>query len=253
MKVEMQLPDKLFGVETSLLRVFLLPLGLVIIFLVSLSLIIMPRVEEISDLRQESKSIGEKTKTIALKRDYLLTVDEEELKEKSSFLAEALLKERDAYLLVGIIKQIAGEHGFYVQSFSVSPGEMVSEGEENVTKMVKKAVDKVPISFMVVGEKDRYLEFILAVERSLPILSVDSFDMTRGQQVVKLDLKVSAFYVGEKSEYGMMEIKLADLMLSVEEEALLAELEEYEMVSSGVIGGSGADFVEYDRVDPFSR
>lgn len=252
MKIEMQLPDKLFGLETSLLKIFLWPLVLVVIFLISLSLIIMPKMEKIGVLRKESEVVKGKTKTIALKRDYLLTVDEEELKKKSSFLTEALLKERDAYLLVGIIKQIAGKHGFYVQSFSVSPGEMSSEGDGEVAKTVEKAVDRVPISFMVAGEKDRYLEFILALERSLPILSVDSFDMTRGQQIVKLDLNVSAFYVGEKSEYGMTEIKLADLMLSLEEEALLAELGEYEMVSEAGGGGDKSDFVEYDRTDPFS-
>jgi len=223
----------------------------VIVFLLSLSLIIMPKMEEVGDLRQEGESVRGKAKAIALKSDYLLAVDEEELKKKSSFLAEALLKERDAYLLVGVIKQIAGKHGFYVQSFSVSPGEMsLGEGE---IKTVKEAVDKVPISFLVAGEKDRYLEFILALERSLPILSVDSFEMTSGQQVVKLDLRVSAFYVGEKSEYGVTEVKLADLMLTEKEEVLLAELGEYEMVSEGESGGGGSDFVEYDRVDPFSR
>jgi len=253
MRVDMQMPDKLFGVETSLFKIFLLPFALVIIFLMSLSLIIMPKISEIGDLMKESESVEKKTELMAVKRDYLLTVDEQELTKKSSFLAKAILKERDAYLLVGIIKQIAGKHGFYVQSFSVSPGEISLMGGEGEVKTVKDAVDKVPISFMVAGEKDRYLEFILAMERSLPILSIDSFDMTRGQQMVKLDLKVSAFYVGEKSEYGVTEIKLADLMLSEKEEALLAELGQYETVAGGVVGGTKSDFVEYDRRDPFNR
>ena len=253
MKIDMQMPDKLFGMEASLLKVFLLPLALVIVFLMSLSLIIMPKIDDIGDLRREDESVTEKVRLMTLKRDYLLIVDEEELSKKASFLAEAILKEKDAYLLVGMIKQIAGKNGFYVQSFSVSPGEMDSGGEGGEVKTVKNTVDKVPISFMVAGEKDRYLEFILALEKSLPILSIDSFDMTRGQQMVKLDLRVTAFYVGEKSEYGMIEIKLADLMLSSEDETLLAELSQYEAVSGGVTGGSKDGFVEYDRKDPFNR
>ena len=127
MKMDMrmpQMPGKVFGVETSLLRVFLLPLVLIIIFLMSLSMVIMPKISEIGEMKKENEAVEKKTKLVALKRDYLLTVDEEELNKKSSFLAEAILRERDAYSLVGIIKQIAGKHGFYVQSFSVSPGEM---------------------------------------------------------------------------------------------------------------------------------
>ena len=152
--------------------------------------------------------------------------------------------------MVGLVREIAGNHGFYVQSFSVSPGEIKTEREEKVVGK-SEATDSIPISFSVAGKKNRYLEFILALEKSLPILSITKFEMKSSDKIVILDLNVSAFYVAEKAEYGKVDLDLNDLILNEEEEALVTELSEYEVLGTRSGVSRQGDFVEYDRQDPF--
>lgn len=250
MKFEMKMPDKVFGLEFSLLIVFVLPIAMLVVFLLSLSLVIRPKINEIKKLKIDRLAVEKKSGMVKAKRDYVQAIDEAELKKKTGFLEKALLAEKDAYLLVGLIREIAGNHGFYVQSFSVSPGEIGAEKEEKVVGK-SEATDSIPISFSVAGEKNRYLEFILALEKSLPILSITKFEMKSSDKIVILDLNVSAFYVAEKAEYGKVDLDLNDLILNEKEEALVTELSEYEVLGTRSGVSRQGDFVEYDRQDPF--
>jgi len=251
MKIKMDMPDKVFGLEFALLSVFAVPAMMLLMFLLSLSLVIMPKVDEIKKIKNDRLAIEKKRELVRTKRDYLMSVDEAELKGKAEFLEKAVLAEKDAYMLVGLIRDVAGKHGFYVQGFSVSPGE-ISNKEEKVTTASKAvSTDRIPISFSVAGEKERYLEFILALEKSLPVLAISKFEMTSSQNLAVLDLVVTAFYVEEKSEYGKIDLNLSDLILNQEEEDLLAKLGKYELLGTKIgVNGEG-DFVEYNREDPF--
>ncbi len=262
MKIEVRLPDKIFGMETMLLKVFVLPVCLVVMFFISLSLVIRPRFEEVGVIRKERKEVAEKTKLVEEKRDYLLSVDEQELQKQADFLGKALLQEKDAYLLVGVIRKVAKDNGFYIQSFSVSPGELGTEAEESEVSGVEvteksaiDVVDRIPISFMVAGPKENYLDFLSAVEKTLPILSLGTFDMTTGGQMVKLGLDVVAYYIEEKSEFNVLDFSLVELMLSEEEQELLRSLSQFKDAGVGSLQElrMDGDFVEYDRPNPFSR
>ncbi len=254
MNLGMKMPERVFGFEVSLLSVFVVPAVMLLMFFLSLSVVIMPKISEIKKIKSDRLAVEKKRDLVKAKRNYLMAVDEVELKKKTEFLEKALLAEKDAYILVGLIREVAGNHGFYVQSFSVSPGEISSKEEEAKVDSEKSktvATDRIPISFSVAGEKNRYLEFILALEKSLPVLAISKFEMSSSDKLAILDLMVMAFYVEEKAEYGKVDLDLNDLILSEEEDDLLARLSEYELL--GTKGGmrGGGDFMEYDREDPF--
>ena len=65
---------------------------------------------------------------------------------------------------------------------------------------------------------------------------------------------MSAFYVSEKSEFSAVDVSLADLMLSDDEERLLTRLSGFEEARPGNLEEEerAGDFVEYERSDPFN-
>jgi len=75
----LKMPDKVFGIDSSLVGMFLLPVGMVIVFIVSLGLVILPRIDNI---KQSAVSISEtrsQIKSVAEKKAYLLSIDQDEL------------------------------------------------------------------------------------------------------------------------------------------------------------------------------
>jgi len=249
MKIEGQLPEKIFGVETMLLKVFVLPVFLFFIFLISFFKVVLPKFDQIAGLKRETSEVTRKKTLVEKKRDYLLTVNEEELQKKADFLAKALLQQKDAYTLVGVIRKIAGKYGFYIQSFSVSPGEML--GDESKKKELE--VSKIPIAFVLTGPEEKYLDLMTGIERSLPVLAVDSFDMSSTGSQVELDLRVSAYYIEEKKEFNVVDVDLLDLMLNTKEEEMLSTLSSFDFAGrEGMPNQEEKDFVEYGREDPFN-
>ncbi|MBU3935431.1 hypothetical protein KJ909_02035 [Patescibacteria group bacterium] len=249
MKIAVQLPEKIFGLETVLLKIFVLPIFLLLLFLISFFKVVLPKFDQIASLKRETNEVTRKKTLVEKKRDYLLTVNEEELQKKADFLAKALLQQKDAYTLVGVVRKIAAKYGFYIQSFLVSPGEM--SGDENKKKELE--VSKIPIAFVLTGPKEKYLDLMMGIERSLPVLAVDSFDMSSAVSQVELNLRVSSYYIEEKKEFNIVEVDLLDLMLSAKEEEMLSTLSSFDFVGREILPNQQEkDFVEYGREDPFN-
>lgn len=262
MRGKVELGGKIFGLEVGMLKIFVPPLLLVLGFLVSISLVIRPRLEEVAKLRREGKELRTKIDLVSKKRNYLLTVDEVELSKNSAWVDAAILEKKDAYSLVAVIREIAADNGFYIKSFSVVPGEMETKtGEEQEgAQKSKNREDKkistgyIPLNFVVAGPENKYLDFVISLERSLPVLALNSFDMEGSGDVVKLEIQVMAFYIKEKTDYKITDLTLEDLMLTEKEEELLARLVNFENHTKSLrqAGAKQEKFVDYNRLDPFS-
>ena len=67
----LKLPDKVFGINISFLKLFLLPFLVVLGFLVSLNLIIIPKFSSLSDLNESISSINSQINVTNQKINYL--------------------------------------------------------------------------------------------------------------------------------------------------------------------------------------
>lgn len=246
---KMNLPDKVFGIDSNLLIIYIWPLILVVVVLISINVVVTPRMDEINLMKGESSNFGQKTKDLREKIAYLTQVDQVEMKSQTESLESALMNGKDSYYLVNIIRRISEKYGFIVESFMISPGTVSSNEVE----------PKLPIKVVIIGPKDRYLELLLGIEKNLPILSIDSFNVRSVGQVMELTLDMSSYYLSEKTVEKSANISLADLVMKQEETDVLKKLSTFTSIEDTPrakieLGESEEKktFVKYDRKDPFS-
>lgn len=240
--------DKIFGMDVALAVLWLEPVGLAFILLLSIGLVIVPKINESLAKMTEIKSVSAKIEEINQKRTYLQTVDQEEIKNNALKLGAGLLPEKSAYLLVRIIRNVAIEAGYSIDDFNVSMGDVKTDDSK---KKDNTNYDKIPVAVTLMGPAENYLTLVKSIERSLPIMSIDSFEMSSGGDgVSKIKLNVSAYYLRDITNIKLEALTLADLTPSQKEMDLLSTIGEYKAMA--VQGSSGNEvFTKYDRADPF--
>jgi len=250
----LNLPDKMFGVESAFIKIFLIPIPLIIVFLISLKLIIIPKISEIKDVNDKIKSVNSQNSLVKTKNNYLKSVDQVELEKNANFLNSAVLKENKAYVLTEIVKKIADNYSYYISSFSINPGEV--KNDDSVIKMTgeNNSIKKTPIAVTLSGPKDKMLDLITALENSLPILFIDKFETKTVDSLTELDLTISSYYINNDTNLDIANLSLADLTLTEEESGLLKRLNDFKEVesSSSTEGTESAIYKEYTRANPFS-
>ena len=153
------LPDKLFGKDSRLILLWLEPLAVGLVVIMSFLGLILPKFQLVMEKNDQIKEIKIKTKEVNDKIAYLMTMDEEVIKEQSDKLSQGLLPQRSAYLLLGVSRQVADQLGFYIDDFVISMmGDVTDlEGE---AKSVKSRFDKLPINITMIGPKDKYFSLV---------------------------------------------------------------------------------------------
>jgi hypothetical protein len=247
-------PEKIFGIDKGLLKLFLVPLAAMVVFLISLGSVIIPKITSIKSNVEKIASVNGQIKSVNDKKNYLATVDLEQLNTDAKYLEQAVLKEKKSYLLVGVIRKIADVYGFQVKSFSVSPGEIKNEANTELKVSNKEVAIRMPVSVLLVGPNDKNLELIKALENSLPILFIDRFSSKTSNSTSELELMVSAYYVPDKSDYTSGNLTISDLQLTEKESELLTQISEFGMAESGGVVGedTAVEFKKYERTNPFS-
>ncbi len=252
MKLETKIPETIFGIETRMINLFIPPLGLLLVILMSVGLLLMPKVEEINQNRVLNKKLKSEVADLTEKYNYLATVDQGELMVNADFINKSILPEKNAYLLVGTIRKIADKNGYYMDSFSVSPGELETEEEE--TEIAGGNVMKIPLTLNLMGPKENYMALVVGIEKSLPILSLDEFEMNGKQGYVEIKVKLSANYIPRKQVFKIENLSLEDMTLSQGEMEVLTTLKTYEdnLTTDSLIHEDG-QFVKYEFRNPFTQ
>jgi len=246
--LKINIPDQMFGVESGLLAVYAQPFLLLIVILISISVIMTPRIDEIKTMKGQTSDFTKKTKDLKDKIAYLNQVDQAEIKNQTLFLESALMNGKDSYYLVNIIRKIADKYGFFVDSFLITPG-IVSQTEME---------SKIPIKAVIVGPKNKYLELLLAIEKNLPILSIDAFSVRTAGVNIELTLGMSSYYLSEKTREKSANVTLADLIMDKAEADVLGKLKDFTPIENAPVAkieiGDNEpkeSFVKYERKDPF--
>lgn len=248
---KVELSDKIFGMDRQIFALWLEPFALALMIFLSIFLIIVPKINEGIVRIKENKSVLTKTTEVNQKISYLQTVDQEEIQKNAQKLAAGLLPEKSAYLLLKVIQNTAQKLNYNIDDFSISMGDVKEEVAENKSSA---SFDKIPIQVNLIGPAENYLSLAKVLERSLPIMSINKYEMlSTGGGVTTIKLSVYAYYMKEVTNFKLENISLADLTLNQAEADLLSTISEYtelEVKSVEGVGESGT-FVKYERVDPF--
>jgi len=250
MKESFKLPDKILGLERSLLTLFLTPLVLILFFFISLNLVLIPKINEIQSINNKINEVNLKTDKINEQIKYLNSIDPEELQKNADYLDNAVLKNKQSYLLVGIIRGVANKFGYQTESFSLTPGELKNNEAKNKTSLGN--MTKMPINLLLYGPKDKSLELILALERTLPILFIDKFETNTNGDITRLNLTVSSYYIDNEINIDTSNIALSDLILSNEESTLLDKISSFSKIEENQSDIGTTEFKQYQRENPFS-
>ena len=245
------MPEKIFGISSGLIKLFLPPLGLVIFFLTSFGLLILPKIESAKSLKSSGDSIKSQIKSIDEKRSYLMSINQEQLKQNVTYLSNAVLKEKNSYLLLGVMRDITSKFGYTITSFSLSIKDL--KGESDALKVADKDIaTRMPLIIEVTGPTDKFIDFIKAVENNLPILFIDGLENSQKGLSTTLKMTISSYYLPDTLGSVSENLTLNDLKLTKEESDLLQKIGQFESGSS-MEGNDEKEgvFVEYDRDKPF--
>lgn len=244
------LPDKIFGVEKSFLLLFLPPLGLILVFLISLNLVLIPKIGEIGGVNKKIADVKSNTAKVTEQNNYLMSIDQAELKRNADYLDNAVLKNKQSYLLVQVIRAVAGSFGYQIESFSLTPGEL--KNDESIKIAASEETIKMPISISLIGPTEKNLEFISALEKTLPILFIDKFETAVSGSLAKLNLVVSSYYVNDEINTEANNVTLSDLILSKDEVALVNRISSFIKTENIREVPQQNAFQQYQRDNPFS-
>lgn len=244
------LPDKIFGLEKSFLLLFLPPLGLIVLFLISLNLVLVPKINNIGEVNKKIAEVKANTAKIKEQNNYLMSMDQAELKRNAEYLDNAVLKDKQSYLLVQVIRRVANNYGYQIQSFSLTPGEI--KNNESIKVSNSNETIKMPIDVTLLGPKERNLDFISALEKSLPILFIDKFETRITGGLAQLNLSVSSYYISNTNNIETSNVTLSDLTLSKEEAALINRISSFTKIQNSQDNLQPSSFQQYQRENPFS-
>jgi len=250
LKERLKLPDKIFGIETDMVEVLIAPTVITLVLFFIILGVVVPKILEINDMNNSIKSLNNQTKDLNSKRAYLDTIDPAEINKKSSLLNAAIINDTNSYVLVGVVKKIAEKHGFSVLSFSVSPGEIGKKATDG-----KTGVTRLSLSVDLSGPAESYLNLIKGIENSLPILAIDSYEMSSNDSASLLKMSISAFYITTKEEKARLtNLSTADLTLDAQESGLIERLDKFSVVETSTNIGVSLpveQYTKYVRSNPF--
>lgn len=207
-------------------------------------------VAKISEYSADTSSSRTKLAVIKDKVDYLESVDSEEIEKLSGLLEVAVFADNKAYLLLGTVRKVAADYGYQVDSFDLSPGDLLKEGKG----VVAKEAAPLRVRLGLIGPKERYEEYLGAIEKSLPIMSIEELKTKSLGDLSYLEMGINAYFVPAKGRGEIDSLSLSELKLGTEEKRLLSLLGEFKVVPQGQENdSSGGGFVKYERNDPFSQ
>lgn len=249
-KITLNLPEKIFGVDSSNIVSFLPLIGVIIAVYLSINIVFVPRYDELRAMQESIVSTQEQTQKIVDKTRYLQSIDPSELQKNSGYLSSALLPQKNAYVLVDVVRRVITKYNFQVDSFLINPGKI----DNKSTKVASTTgVSKIPIKISITGPKVSYLDLVKAMEHTLPLLSINNFKMTTVGSMVKLELEISAFYLDDSALLDINKLTLADLTLKKEENDLITNISTFDVLenSDGDVNMMPVEYKKYERKDPF--
>lgn len=243
------MPDKLFGKDASILMMWLLPAGIILVLILVFIAVVVPKIEEIQNTFGDIKKVAQEIVSVNQKRAYLLSIDQQELQTKSTLVENGVLSEKNSYLLIKIVSKVVADFGYSVGDFSVILGDV----KEIDKKSTKFDYQKVPVDVVISGPKGNFLAMVAGIEKSLPVLSIDNFSLTGSGEVATIKLSVSAYYLPDWTQTKLESLTVADLTPSKDESEVLSKIGNFKYygAAGGEIGAATRKFEPSNRVDPF--
>ena len=222
----------------------------------SLGWVIIPRFDSINSLMTSITKVKSETKTVKDKITYLSSVNEGDLTANESYLSSAVLQEKNSYLLVGVIRNIADKFNYQVKSFTINPIKII-DSSDSLKVSDNCVATKMPVNLVLEGPENNMVDLLISMENSLPIIFIDDFSVFTKSGTDELTLTVSSYYIADNTNSFSGNLSLSDLTLTSEEQDLLSTISQFnrsESLTNTLSEQSSTEktYMDYNRSDPFT-
>lgn len=240
---------------TFITKEFTLPLVILTLIFVSFFTILVPKTNQIFELKKDIENQEKVIAQLSQKVADLQTLSEADIFEFSTLLREALPGEKDFYNAVMMSKEVLSKNNVGLSSFKFSPGD-VSE-DENKNSKSPQGPQKMAINVSFSSSFEDLKEMLFEVNTMLPLTDIESLkfgeiqEATDSGDFLDLDGKMNlvSYWAPLPATLDKPEKPLAKI--STEDKRLIEELKNYsrfqdqsiaEEFSSGVVVGKDNPF-----------
>jgi len=226
-------------------RLFSLPLGIFFLVLVLAFLVLIPRIKIILQLKVKAKATEERLVRLTAKISDLEGLDAVGLAEKRDLVLKAIPRSKEVMNVVNLISGLADKTQIKVESIQVSPGEISTESGE-MKKL--EEVETLPFHVVVEGENEKIFEFLELLEKSLPLIFVNSFKFGKTAGVSRAEIALESYSSFLPKTLGKIDSPL--VKIDDEEEKIFKILGDFESYSANFVFSPSSPSEE--RENPFS-
>lgn len=233
-------------------RLFVVPLGAIFFTIISVFLFLIPRIKIIAKLNLQVKEGEKRLQRLTAKVADLEGLDAVALKERKEFSLKVVPSQKNVMEVVSLAYNLAQNTQVNLTSVEISPGEISTQSGLEAKAEV---LEVLPFEIIAEGTRDKILDFISLLEKSIPLMSVSSFKITQAGQFVRGQLRVTSYLAPLPKSLGKTDTPLVKLT-ELDEEIFkkLDNLKTYEIPAAE---GLPADFVSSPasfsaRTNPFS-
>lgn len=192
---------------TTLLKPFFLPLGVLGLILVSAVVLVMPRFQEITDLKSEIAKSEKKLAQLTAKSSYLKGLNRQELSKRANYLLKVLPSKKEVPYLLAIFKDFAARNHLNFEGISASPGAL-----SQVKDQKKDALPLLSFEVSLSGSLADLKEFLFLAYKTAPLLMVESFSLKETDEgAYEVKLTVESPYLFLPKEIGSVDSPLDEI------------------------------------------
>lgn len=217
-----ELSDLKFRLFLDRYRPYILPVFFAIFVIFSLSRVVIPRFDLVTESWYELKETKSRFEALNTKLAFLQEQDELVLKSDYDFLLQVLPETKEPFFGLGALEWLANEASLRVDQAAFTPGEISTESAKP-----KKNQDYLVLSYniSVSGNLNELKDFLAQLDRLAPMASTDevSFEF-RGSNELTTTLEIQTYSAYLPTKIGRPSDPIEGL--SQNEKSLLEELRE---------------------------
>ena len=211
--------------DRVLKKEYLLPGGVILAILVISLTLLRSSISGIFTLRDENVQKEEKLIRLKKKSGELLALDDQDLISRVETIERIFPSKKPVLNLIASVSSLSEDKGVSFQGIELTPG-LISGGAPVATESGSR--EEFSISFGVIGVLDKVFLFMRSLEKTTPVMKIDSFviDLVSGE-TVEVTFDVTVYFQKPPKTIGKVDLPLPVL---ADMDSVFAQLEEFKIV-----------------------
>jgi len=209
--------------KLSKFRVYLFPLVVVILIVVSTVAILKPKLDDLlktrANLAKQKKELAQLTQKVTVLEGY----DQDELKDRVNKILKVLPKEKDAPLILVTTRSLVNDYNLEISSLTIDVGELATESAKPKTK--EETLPFLSIQLSVSGSLNDLYDFLEAIESTTPLMRIDHMSIDREGTTIESSIELFTYHLAAPQDIGKVARQITPL--NSEEEEIYQKISRY--------------------------